>query len=295
LARALAGEISELTLDRVDKSKLDYYLIQESGDMQEKVLLLILQGSDCNSIFHNDSIKSEYKKVWPTADLLLIEKYGINKNLPYSSVPERVDCPKSYIINDSPKQRVADIKAVLEVVRSQTKYTKLVVLGGSEGAVIANLLSTQLDYVDATVAFNGGGRWFMDDVLHNIVSSQQNSEELKASIDGFKEFSNVILTSEETVGIEVSQHGYNWWRQMLAIDQLDLLQNVNSPLLILQGSADLSVSPQKVTEMVLALGEKDNIKYKVYEGLDHGWENSRGESKRNEVIFDIHTWLKSIL
>lgn len=84
---------------------------------------------------------------------------------------------------------------------------------------------------------------------------------------------------------------------MLSIDQLDILKKVKSPLLIVQGGMDTSVSPQKTDEMMQrleALG-KNNIEYRRYEELDHGLKNIDGKSLRKEVISDINIWLRSKL
>lgn len=279
---------------RVDGSNISYYLLQNSR--HSDTLLLILQGSDCNSVLKIESIFTDYKNIWPKADLLLIEKYGIDKELSFSPDAERVDCPAHYLLNDSPVQRVADIKVVLDIVRKDGKYKNVILLGGSEGAVIANLVTAKFDDISATVSFNGGGAKFIDDVLHSIASGSENSREAKESIKGFRGFSDHILNGKP-VELEVSGHGYNWWYQMLSIDQLEVLQKVNTPLLIIQGGRDLSVSPQRVDEMVLTLKQsgKNNIEYRVYENLDHGLKNIRGESMRKAVVSDINMWLRSML
>lgn len=132
-------EIMTRTASRDDGSFISYYLVQHLHDTD--TLLLILQGSDCNSVLKIESILTEYKNVWPEADVLLIEKYGINRKLKYSKDAERKDCPAQYLEKDNPTQRVADIKAVLGIVRKDGQYKKLILLGGSEGAVIANLVS----------------------------------------------------------------------------------------------------------------------------------------------------------
>ncbi|MFC3153462.1 alpha/beta hydrolase family protein [Litoribrevibacter euphylliae] len=297
----LLGNVSlsvsqEFSLERPDASTLNYYLFQQQVPLSEKVLLLILQGSDCNSVFNNDAIKRDYSKVWPQADLLFIEKYGIDRELSYRSDSERNDCPKEYIQKDSPHQRVVDIKNVLKVVREQHDYTKLIVLGGSEGAVIANLLAAESEYIDATISFNGGGRWFIDDVIHNILSTQKTPELASADIEGFKGFANHILSSQP-FELEVSGHGFDWWQQMLSVDQLGTLQKVKSPVLILQGGSDVSVSTNKVNDMmsVLAKSGKHNIEYKFYDGLNHQLKNSAGQSEIKAVTADIHLWLESVL
>ncbi|MFQ2778239.1 alpha/beta hydrolase family protein [Aeromonas caviae] len=282
------------TASRDDGSFISYYLVQHAHDTD--TLLLILQGSDCNSVLNIDSILTEYKNIWPEADELLIEKYGINRKLKYSTDPARKDCPAQYLEKDNPAQRVSDIKAVLDIVRKDGQYKKLILLGGSEGAVIANLVSADIDSIDATVAFNGGGRWFIDDVSHSIAVKHNNPEEARKEIDGFKGFAQHVLNSKP-FELEVSGHGYHWWQQMLSIDQLDILKKVKSPLLIIQGGMDTSVSPQKTDELVQRLKEleKNNIEYRRYEALDHGFKDSDGQSQRKEVIGDINMLLRSKL
>ncbi|MED7772722.1 hypothetical protein OP491_09495 [Aeromonas dhakensis] len=90
-----ATEIMTRTASRDDGSPISYYLVQHSHDTD--TLLLILQGSDCNSVLNIDSILADYKNVWPEADILLIEKYGINRKLKYSTDPARKDCPAQYL------------------------------------------------------------------------------------------------------------------------------------------------------------------------------------------------------
>lgn len=282
------------TASRDDDSPISYYLVQHSHDTD--TLLLILQGSDCNSVLNIDSILSDYKNVWPEADVLLIEKYGIDRNLKYSTDPARKDCPAQYLEKDNPAQRVADIKVVLDTVRMNGQYKTFILLGGSEGAVIANLVTAAVYYIDATIAFNGGGRWFIDDVSHSIAVKHNNSEEARKEVVGFKGFAEHVLNSKP-FELEVSGHGYHWWQQMLSIDQLDTLIKVNSPLLIIQGGMDTSVSPQKTDELMQRLKElgKNNIEYRRYEALDHGLKNSDGKSLRKEVVSDMNLWLQSKL
>lgn len=289
-----ATEIMTRTASRDDGSPISYYLVQHAHDTD--TLLLILQGSDCNSVLKIDSILTEYKNVWPEADVLLIEKYGINRKLKYSTDPARKDCPAQYLEKDSPAQRVADIKAVLDTVRKDGQYKRFILLGGSEGAVIANLVTADVDYIDATIAFNGGGRWFIDDVSHSIEVQHKNPAAARKEVDDFKGFTEHVLHSKP-FELDVSGHGYHWWQQMLSIDQLDTLKKVKSPLLIIQSGMDTSVSPQKTDELVQrleALG-KNNIEYRRYEALDHGLKNSDGKSQRKEVISDINMWLRSKL
>ncbi|NVK75969.1 MAG: dienelactone hydrolase family protein [Oceanospirillaceae bacterium] len=292
-----ARSLTTHTVSRGDSSNIIYYLLSQSNQSPSDTLLLILQGSDCNSVQKIESIFADYMNVWPIADVLLIEKYGIDKHLSYSPNAERPDCPVKYLQNDSPEQRVADVDAVMDTVLKNNNYSNVIVLGGSEGAVIANLVTARGHYINATISFNGGGRYFIDDVIHSIKNGPVNNDaEVDESIKGFRGFADYILNSEPTE-LAVSGHGYDWWYQMLTIDQLEVLKKVKTPLLIIQGGRDLSVSPQKVDEMILALkeSEKQNIEYRKYKELNHGLNNNDGESERKEVVQDINVWLKSKL
>ena len=291
-----ALEVPTQTLKRQDGSLIDYYLLDQSDDARSDTLLLVLQGSDCNSVLQVKSIFSNLKNVWPEADLLLIEKYGITRELAFSSNVERPDCPQAYIRNDSPKQRVSDIKAVMQAVRSDFPYPRLIVVGGSEGALVANLLAAELNTIDATVAFNGGGQMFVDDVLHSIEAGAPDSEEAVEAAQGFLGFSNHVLNSEPS-DLQVSGHGYQWWYQMLSIDQLEILKEVNTPILLIQGGRDSSVSSAKVSEMIESLrkAQKNNIDFIPYENLGHTFYDEQKVSHRDEVVEDIRQWLKSKL
>ena len=291
---AYAESIRDYVMGREDGSTIHYYLLQSSTASASDTLLLILQGSDCNSVLQVEAIFSDYRNVWPEADVLLIEKYGIDNTLNFSADVEHSDCPSQYLKNDSPQQRVVDIEAVLAAVRQRGRYPNLIVLGGSEGAAVANMVAAKVDEVSATVAFNGGGRWFIDDVIHSIAASAEDSANVEEAVNSFSGFSRHILNSPPS-DLVVSGHGYKWWNEMLSLDQLTLLDSVDSPLLIVQGGRDVSVSPKKVDELVAALSKagKDNIDYRKYEELDHRLSDRRGVSQRGAVVQDINRWLRS--
>ena len=154
--------------------------------------------------------------------------------------------------------------------------------------------------MDATIAFNGGGRRFVDDVLHSMAAEQITKtiteEELAKNTKGLIEFSGHALRSKP-FDLRVSGHGYNWWHEMLSIDQLKTLNKANSPLLIVQNGNYLSAAPEKVDELITALrySSKANIDYLRYAELDHYFEDADGLSQRKAEIFDMRAWLEEKL
>jgi len=274
---------------RNDGTNITYYLLAQ--DNPEKTLLVLIQGSDCNSVRHNKRINSEFPGVMPQASILTVEKYGISAELPWSNASERDDCPAAYIENDSPKQRVKDYTQVLSTLRKERKYKRIILLGGSEGAVVANLLASELPYINATVSLNGGAPRFIDDVLHNIKSQSPSAEAYQEAANGFTGFYKHILNSEP-FELSMSGHGYRWWRNMFEIDQTAILSKVETPLLLIQSGMDKNVSVRLAQEQATELSkDQPNIEFKMYNNLDHSFKRPDGSSRVDDVVQDIKSWL----
>ncbi len=170
------AQSAALTLPREDGSSIHYYLDAAVPGQSSAALLVILQGSDCNSVRHIRLV-TPMRQVLPAADLLTVEKYGIDDTLPYREEVPRQDCPDAFVQHDTPQRRVSDVTQVLQAVSARNGYQKVAVLGGSEGAVIANLVTASSGLVDATLAFSGGGRWFIDDVRHSVADAPNDALE----------------------------------------------------------------------------------------------------------------------
>lgn len=82
-------------LPRPDGSAIAYYLQRHDPARAANSLLVVAQGSDCNSVAHNRAIHRYLRHALPGADLLTVDKYGIEVSLPYrdDDGSERADCP----------------------------------------------------------------------------------------------------------------------------------------------------------------------------------------------------------
>ena len=276
---------------RDDGSSIQYYLRLEEAGKHSDNLLVTLQGSDCNSVSKIKGIDT-LRKVYRDADVLTVEKYGITDALPYSAETERADCPDAYIENDCIEQRACDIDRIIRLLRGEWPYRRVILVGGSEGATVAAMLSAKVDYISATVLFGVGGRYFLDDVIHSMAFTISSEEELARSVEGIRQLAQAIH-SDAPFDIEMSNHGYKWWHSMFSFDQEATLARINSPVLILQGGNDRSASPAKATEMVNALKKKgkNNFDYIFYPEYDHALHLSDGDDPSGTVIGDINNWL----
>ncbi|WP_027250720.1 alpha/beta hydrolase family protein [Photobacterium halotolerans] len=271
---------------RSDGSEITYYLTGRDSDH----LLVLIQGSDCNSVFHNNNINDYFSQVMAGADILTVEKYGIDNGLSWNTDPQRTDCPDTYLKQDSPLQRVDDYLTVLDKLDQDNRYSQIILLGGSEGALVANLLAAKSDKVTAVVALNGGGRFFIDDVLYNM-QSQMPAQAFSEAEQGFRQFAEAVLQSNE-MDTAVSGHGFKWWKAMLTADQQQILQTIDVPVLLIQSEEDTNVDPHAFESMVRALKKTaPHIQPHTYAGLDHAFNDAQGQSQVERVLADIKAWI----
>ncbi|HGN1303329.1 TPA: alpha/beta hydrolase family protein [Proteus mirabilis] len=280
------AEISTHKLIRQDNSELIYYLDKQAE--HNKTLLVLMQGSDCNSIKNNTFIQETFGRWLPSSDVLMVEKYGITAQLTYSDDNgEREDCPKNYKLHDNPNQRLADYLAVLD--KLSPNYTNIVLLGGSEGATMVHLVVAERHDISAAIALNGGGRFFLDDVLYNIRNTTPK-EHVEEAINSFQQLANAIITNQ--IGDEqfVSEHSKLWWQQYLAIDLLEVIKrNTQTPVLIVQTLDDINVDVAAFHQLSQEITQP-NVTFIKYDKLNHGFYNQQGERLTGKVVQDIQQW-----
>lgn len=270
---------------RGDQSEITYYL---KKSLDAKNLAVILQGSDCNSIYNNQFVLDNFADLLPETDTLLVEKYGITHQLPYVK-DERTDCPKEYLDNDSMAQRVQDYVQLLDKLKDH--YQNIYLIGGSEGSVVAALLSEKLDYIDATITMNGGGQYFLDDIYYFIEKNvpAEHREDAKAS---FKESLQAVLDGKSEDYL--SEHGKKWWQSVTQIDFQQTLENSQNQILVIQTLNDDNVNWQGAIDMSKRIQSK-KVKFHFIDGQNHYFENEQGERSANELRAIIQGWLKQVL
>lgn len=278
-------------LKRDDGSDITYY-IERHPQVSSKTLLVLIQGSDCNSIKNNQFIIDNFGQVIGISDILLVEKYGLNEELPYeSSKMAREDCPLEYLNNDSPLQRVDDYVSLLNGLKNQ--YPNIVLLGGSEGATIANLVAEKLDFIKASVAINGGGALFIDDVIFSM-RHQFSDAEQEDEINKFKIVIQDIKDKKIPLDTIIGEHNALWWDQITNINSEAILAKTKTPTLVIQSLNDVNVN----TEQFLIMKDKitnPNVSFKSYDNLDHNFKDKDEEPNTETINQDINAWYKEII
>ncbi|WP_323773988.1 alpha/beta hydrolase [Alcanivorax sp.] len=273
-------------LKRPDGSAITFYLDKKGG----RNLLVLMQGSDCNSVVHSKVINDRFATVIGDADVLTVEKYALTRSVPWNGLGDSPECPGSYYEHDSPRQRADDYLRVMSWLDDQFHYEHITLLGGSEGALVAAMVASRSDAASAVISLNGGGRFFVDDVLHSMELELPPAafEEAK---QGFLAFA-ASVEAAENMDLVMSGHGFRWWKSMLAADQTELLLSFRAPLLIIQSELDKSVSPKLAYDQArMLMKNRNNVDFRTVKGVDHKFHDPSGKDRTSEVVSSVKEWL----
>lgn len=233
--------------------------------------------------------------ILPDSDVLGVEKRGLELVSPEALVNDD-ECPRSYYQHESLFKRTEDYRKVLNALSAD--YEQMIVLGGSEGAIIAGLLRQEDLPITATISLNGGGQHFRDDIFWSIEKAVPESDRASA-LAGVEEFIQDIQTMTANALDEMkenpSNHSVRWWFEMLSLDMLDVWQKGDHPLLMIQTLGDNNVSVPSAMTLFKDLEEYSHIHTLAFPALDHGFHDENGASKVDEIIQQIQYWLKPIL
>jgi pimeloyl-ACP methyl ester carboxylesterase len=283
---------------RLDGTEISYYLAPNAGGGQQPILL-ILHGSDCNSIANHPRIR-RFERVAPDAVALYIDKYGITTELPWSESDDRNDCPNVYLERNTLNQRVLDILRVVGELRQSAHWWngQLFIVGGSEGAIVAESVAPLVPEAQSLIIFGFGGRWFENDVLHSVqVSLNADGESPQAQAGHLETVRDLLAGALRDRDPAKNFWGYShaWWASMLEFDQLEALRRVRVPVLALQGSKDEDIDVTGAREMMRELQlQGSSITFLEYDGLNHGFRDAENQSRLDGVIDDMAKWLGDV-
>lgn len=270
--------------------EIHYYIIKREIQPSNDLLVLI-QGSDCRSVVNNDSMIKNFGDTFPENDILLVEKTGLNSQVGQAGKEVFAkDCPIDYMRNDSPLERAENYLTLIEYLKNS--YQNIVVLGGSEGAVITNLIISKTDQIQASISLNMGGQFFINDVIYSIEKTVPTAE-ASQNIEGFKQFAKEVVQNKLEDDQFPSEHGGKWWREMLTINNQKLLRTAKTPHLVIQTMDDINVDPYSVVRMMETVNNQ-HVYFKSYQGLDHFFIDKKGQGQTELIVKDIQAWYQVV-
>jgi pimeloyl-ACP methyl ester carboxylesterase len=229
-----------------------------------------------------------------------------------------------------------DAIAGIDFLRSQgggdlPKFSKVGVLGHSEGGTIAFLIASE-GKADFIVSLAGGATQGKEAVLtqnYNALKAQGiPSEQIGEVVDAVEEVFDKLIASPEDEPVSVSlqriasesqspeiaqtlalQLGNDsngkWYKYFLTLDPSDAISKITCPVMAINGTKDFQVDCQEnLGNIRKRLPESPKNLIKSYEGLNHLFQNCTTgypteyatikEDIAEQVLSDISKWIKSL-
>ncbi len=183
-----------------------------------------------------------------------------------------------------------DIRAQINYLRENYDFNNYILLGHSEGGIVAQILSNEVDklILMASPAISGA-ETYKNQVLHSLIIANSNQSTLDffdSKIDdvitvllddskSIEERKDIILPYFAMFGNDASssQQSFNvlnssWYRTFLKLDPRDYLKQITIPTLILQGSNDTQVEKElNIPVFKELLNNENNII--IYDTFNH--------------------------
>lgn len=287
-----AGSIEELSILRADRSTISAYF-QRPEKTTSFPIIVVLQGSECRSIY-NSALSGAKPFLALGIARLDLEKYGLNKNL--------TTCTQEYLDHNATDQRVQDYLRAFQVIRKTIPEWngQFILLGGSEGAIIAPSIAAFTPEVRKLVLLSAGGGITMRD---NMLVKQENElrnqgkpqneidTELNATRDQMETMIANPITSQTWAG---STNTYRWWASILNILPMTYMLDMSIPIYLAHGDADTAflVASSRKSAAAFVIAGKSNLTYREYPGLDHHWLDAQGQSHQVQIVQDLLTWIQ---
>ena len=170
---------------------------------------------------------------------------------------------------------VEDAKAWIAFFRKDKRFTKIVIIGHSEGSTIGALASTA---ADAYVSIAGPGRK-ADEVLKEQLKAYPNiygsAEKIMDSLNQDYDVKQVPGALMSVFRPSVQSYIKSWFK----ISPIAAVQALSIPILILQGSSDLQVG---VKDAELLASANKNARLTMIPKMNHIFVEINGDEQANK-------------
>ncbi len=168
---------------------------------------------------------------------------------------------------------VADAKAALAYLHKRPDVNQIGILGHSEGGIISVILAAQeRDLAYCLLLATPSRNVFY--ILQEQITTQKSLPGL--SLEQQKYLDDVLTVINKSLelakkGAPTTPLGFSgaYLKQLLAIEPLSYAKQINCPVLILQGEADLKVLPYHAQELKNALLNASSLEVLTYPYLGH--------------------------
>lgn len=177
---------------------------------------------------------------------------------------------------------VDDAKFLTKLLLEDSRFNKVVLIGHSQGALIAEIVAAELE-VDQVVLLAGAGN-SIDKTLINQLSAQLSGDLLEASKSILSELKkgNTVedVPSELASLFRPSIQGF--FSSWIKYDPVEVLQTIDEEVLVVVGSVDLQTP---ITESELFLQGNKEVDFVVIDNMNHVLKETTADQAANFATY----------
>lgn len=176
---------------------------------------------------------------------------------------------------------VKDVQSIVEHFNAEEKFSKIILSGHSEGALLATLAAGE--NVDALISLAGAGRSIDKVIVEQIAKqSEELSENAKIAFDEIKNNGQTTKYSQYLESIfrpSVQPYIASWMKY----DPAEELAKTDIPVLIVNGTFDLQVD---VTDAEILKEARPEAELVLIENMNHIFRKIEGENLENTKAYN---------
>lgn len=256
-----------------------YYSFSNSANKGEAdTLIFFYGGSGCYSWKY--TMPDYVKELKHPAQI-----FALNKRFVSDRKTGAFGCSSEFHHENIPKQWVADYSEFIsaQLLKAKSKPNNVVLVGISEGALPALVVSTMIPEITHLVIIGDGGF-----TMRKAITTLQDKENWKANVD--KAWNN-ILSDPQSIEKKWLGNPYLWWSNIMDFDPLPYFMKLNIPIIVAMGELDRSVPVESAyfLKEKFKLDGKDNLTTNIYLGADHLLQSS--VSHRDQLFSELGSWI----
>ena len=267
----------------------------EFKNENSNMLAIIIEGSGFMSTLGWEENNKFYKSgLWfyllelfkSDCSVLVLEKlnFDFGKFYRYD-----INFKKTYTLDNL----VKSYSEIINTYLSENNYSKVVLLGYSEGACILpwvykNTTNKNIISGMVSVAYGGLSRYEQLKIFANSQLVNDITKEICNNLDSYKKDINLY---PDSLG-EFLEYSYTYWNSMLDYRPFDDYREINIPVLFIHGELDVNV-PVESTRYVQDNLQDKPFEYLIYPDADH---HSFMNSKKTflDLVTRSREWLKKL-
>lgn len=266
----------EISID----SELNGTLYNASNDLKKPTLAILIAGSGPTNRsgnqpnIHNNSLKY-------LAEGLATK--GINVFCFDKRVIARIIAGKTDDFNMLFEDNSTDVNLIVSYFKELNKYSKIVLIGHSEGSLIGMMSATK--NVDGFVSIAGAGR-SIDLIMKDQISKNYPYiiKEFEEKLDLLKKGESFVLTSENTIlATLLNKKNRPYLKSWIDINPQEKIKKLHIPILLINGTKDLQV-PE--SEAILLKEVQPNAELIIINNMNHVLKIIDGDEVENKASYN---------